>query len=62
MKSQGAGVKTKWQTHRVGVHSLRLWTPAGKSWALTDPDPVSPQSGWRVELCERPGACLEWQA
>ena len=35
---------------------------AGKSWAVTDPDPVSPQSGWRVGLRERPGACLEQQA
>ena len=41
---------------------MRLWTLAGKSWALTDPDPHSPQSGWRVGLCERPLAFLEQQA
>ena len=35
--------------------------PAGKSWAVMDPDPDSPWSGWRVGLCERPGACLECQ-
>ena len=39
-----------------------MWTPAGKSWAVTDTDLVSPQSGWRVGLCKRPGTCMEWQA
>ena len=34
---------------------------AGKSWALTDPNSDSPWNGWRVRLCERPGACLEQQ-
>ena len=34
----------------------------GKSWAMTDPDLDSLQCGWKVGLCERRGACLEWQA
>ena len=33
-----------------------------KCWAVTDPDPDSLQSGWKVGLCERPGSCLELQA
>ena len=61
-KSHWRGIRTKWQTQRGGVHLLRLWTQAGKSWAVMDPDPVSPRSGWRVGLCERTGASLEWQA
>ena len=52
------GIRMKWQTHRGSVHQLRLWTPAGKSWALRDTDPDSLWSAWRVVLCERPGACL----
>ena len=64
--SRRRGIRTKWQTHRGGVHpllhSLRLWMTARKSWAVTDPDPVSPRSDWRVGMCERPGTCLEWQA
>ena len=27
-----------------------------KSWAVMDPDPNSLQSGWKVGMCERPGA------
>ena len=27
------------------------------SWAVTDPDLDSLWSGWKVGLCERPGAC-----
>ena len=44
------------------MHTLRLWMPAGESLAKTDPDLDSPWSGWRVGLCERPGACLEQKA
>ena len=33
-----------------------------KSWAMMDPDLDSLQCGWKVGLCERRGACLEWQA
>ena len=33
-----------------------------KCWAVTDPDPDSLQSGWKVGLCERLGACWEQQA
>ena len=55
------GIRTKWQTHRGSVHLLRLWTPAGKSWAMAGPETDSPQSGWRVGLHERPDTCLERQ-
>ena len=33
-----------------------------KSWAMLDPDLDSLHSGWKVGLCERLGACWEWQA
>ena len=33
-----------------------------RSWAVIDPDLDSLQSRWKVGLCERPGAGLEWQA
>ena len=36
--------------------------PAGKNGAVKHPDPDSPQSDWRVGLCERPGTHLEQQA
>ena len=39
------GIRTKWQTCRGSVHPLRLWTLAGKSWTLMDPDLDSPRSG-----------------
>ena len=55
-------IRMKWQTHRGGVHPLRLWTTAGKNWAMTDPDLDSLWSGRRVALCEKPGVCLERQA
>ena len=44
------------------------WAPtetvdeAEKSWAVMNPDLVTPQYGWRVGLCERPDPCMEWQA
>ena len=31
------------------------------SWAVTDTDTDSLQSGWKVGLSERLGACWEWQ-
>ena len=49
------GIRTKWQTHRGWVHPLRLWMLARKSWAVTDPDLVSPWTGWRVGLYDKPG-------
>ena len=55
------GIRTECQTHRGGVHPQRLWTPVGKSWAVTDTDLVGSLSGWRVGQCERPGARLERQ-
>ena len=33
-----------------------------KRWAMTDPDLDCLRSGWKVGLCEKPGACLELQA
>ena len=47
-------------SHRGVIRSL--WTLAEESWAVMDPHTVGPESGWRVGLCERPNACLEWQA
>ena len=47
-------------SHREGnkdnvVNPRRLWAPAGESWswAVSDPNPDSPQSSWRGGLCER---------
>ena len=33
-----------------------------RSWALTDANPDSPWSGWKVLLCERPGTYLGQEA
>ena len=63
------GIETKWETHGGGIHLLGLWMPApeklrclgtsgeGRSWAVSDPDLDSLQTGQKVGLCEKLYTC-----
>ena len=59
--SPAGAVETSWVITRETGEPGDAWRKE-KSWAVMDLDPESLPSGWKVGLCERPGACRAWQA